>query len=48
MILMYIFNFGLGKDLHNILQNLELEAKSGDGLLQECKEVVEGLLVLDI
>ena len=36
MILMYTFKFGLGKDLLNILQDLELKAKSGDDLLQEC------------
>ena len=36
MILTYTFKFGLGKDLLNILQDLELKAKSGDDLLQEC------------
>ena len=43
MILMYTFKFGLGKDLLNILQDLELKAKSGDDLLQECEKTVEGI-----
>lgn len=43
MILMYTFKFGLGKDLLNILQDLELKAKSGDDLLQECRKTVEGI-----
>ena len=43
MILMYTFKFSLGKDLLNILQDLELKAKSGDDLLQECGKNVEGI-----
>ena len=43
MILMYTFKFGLGKDLLNILQDLELQAKSGDDRLQECGKTVEGI-----
>lgn len=43
MILMYTSKFGLGKDLLNILQDLELKAKSGDDCLQECEKTVEGI-----